>query len=83
MPEAQPEARKDSGPVVLPEVLGCDGRETGGLRVKVLYLHGWHSVVGGVKPTYLKSHGHEVIEPELDHEDFQAALNAADPLPKS
>jgi hypothetical protein len=45
--------------------------------VKILYLHGWHSVVGGVKPTHLKSHGHEVIEPALDHEDFQAALETA------
>ena len=45
--------------------------------MKILYLHGWNSVVGGVKPTYLKSHGHEVIEPELDHEDFQAALATA------
>ena len=42
--------------------------------MKILYLHGWNSVVGGVKPTYLKAHGHEVIEPVLDHEDFQAAL---------
>ena len=45
--------------------------------MKILYLHGWNSVVGGVKPTYLKSHGHEVIEPALDHEDFQVALNTA------
>jgi len=45
--------------------------------LKILYLHGWNSVVGGVKPTYLKSHGHEVIEPALDHEDFQAALEMA------
>jgi len=45
--------------------------------VKILYLHGWNSVVGGVKPTYLKSRGHEVIEPGLDHEDFGAALRTA------
>lgn len=45
--------------------------------MKILYLHGWNSVVGGVKPTYLKSHGHEVIEPALDHDDFQLALETA------
>ena len=45
--------------------------------MKLLDLHGWNSVVGGVKPTYLRSHGHEVIEPELDHEDFEAALRTA------
>lgn len=45
--------------------------------MKILYLHGWHSVVGGVKPTYLKSHGHDVHEPALDHEDFQLALKTA------
>ena len=45
--------------------------------MKILYLHGWNSVVGGVKPTHLKSHGHEVIEPALDHDDFQVALETA------
>jgi hypothetical protein len=45
--------------------------------MKLLYIHGWNSVVGGVKPTYLRSHGHEVIEPELDHENFEAALRTA------
>ncbi len=45
--------------------------------MKVLHLHGWNSVVGGVKPNYQRSHGHEVIEPQLDHEDFPAALKTA------
>lgn len=48
-----------------------------GRAMKILYFHGWNSRVGGVKPTYLKSHGHEVIEPALDHEDFEAALQTA------
>ena len=43
--------------------------------MKILYLHGWNSGVGGVKPTYLKSHGYDVHEPALDHDDFQAALD--------
>ncbi len=45
--------------------------------MKILYLHGWNSVVGGVKPTHLRSHGHEVIEPALDHDNFEAALRTA------
>jgi hypothetical protein len=45
--------------------------------VKILYLHGWNSGVGGVKPTYLKTHGHEIIEPALANNDFEAALSTA------
>ena len=45
--------------------------------MKVLFLHGWHSVPGGVKPTYLKDHGHEVINPALDDDDFEAAVRSA------
>jgi hypothetical protein len=67
---------------VLPFVGGADGSWPQSARkstciMKILYLHGWNSVVGGVKPTYLKSHGHEVIEPALEHDDFQAALKTA------
>ncbi len=46
-------------------------------RLTILYLHGWNSVVGGVKPTHLRSHGHDVIEPALDHDDFERALATA------
>lgn len=42
----------------------------------ILFLHGWHSVPGGVKPTYLKDHGHEVFNPALDN-DFAAAVATA------
>jgi hypothetical protein len=30
-----------------------------------------------VKPAHLESHGHEVVEPALDHEGFQAAFRTA------
>jgi hypothetical protein len=45
--------------------------------MKILFLHGWHSVVGGVKPTYLKDAGHEVINPALDDDDFELAVRTA------
>lgn len=45
--------------------------------MKILFLHGWHSVVGGVKPTHLASAGHEVINPALDDDDFDAAMRTA------
>ena len=45
--------------------------------MKILFLHGWHSVPSGVKPTYLKDHGHEVINPKLDDDDFEAAVRTA------
>src|SRR3954453_12834146 len=45
--------------------------------MKILFLHGWHSVPGGVKPTYLEDHGHTVINPALDDDDFNAARSTA------
>jgi hypothetical protein len=45
--------------------------------MKVLFLHGWQSVPGGVKPTYLKDHGHTVINPKLPDEDFEEAVRIA------
>lgn len=43
----------------------------------ILFLHGWHSVPGGVKPSYLAAHGHTVINPALDDDDFEAAVRRA------
>ncbi len=45
--------------------------------MKILFLHGWQSVPSGVKPTFLKDHGHEVINPALPHEDFAEAVRIA------
>lgn len=45
--------------------------------MKILFLHGWRSVPGGVKPSYLARHGHEVINPALPDEDFDEAVRIA------
>ena len=45
--------------------------------MKILFLHGWHSVVGGTKPTSLHDAGHHVLNPLLDDDDFAAALKTA------
>jgi hypothetical protein len=45
--------------------------------VKFLFLHGWRSVPGGVKPTYLAQHGHDIINPALPDEDFDDAVRIA------
>jgi hypothetical protein len=45
--------------------------------MKILFLHGWHSVPGGVKPSYLIGYGHEVINPALNDDDFEEAVRTA------
>jgi hypothetical protein len=43
----------------------------------ILFLRGWRSVPGGVKPNYLVQHGHIVIDPELPDDDFAKAVQIA------
>ena len=43
----------------------------------ILFLHGWQSVPGGVKPTFLAQQGHTVINPKLPDEDFEEAVRIA------
>ena len=43
----------------------------------ILFLHGWHSLPGGVKPTYLAAHGHTVVNPALPDDDFAEAVRVA------
>jgi predicted esterase YcpF (UPF0227 family) len=45
--------------------------------MKILFLHGWQSVPGGVKPTFLVQHGHEVSNPRLPDEDMELAVRIA------
>ena len=45
--------------------------------MNVLFLHGWTSVPGGVKPTYLASAGQTVINPALPDDDFAEAVRIA------
>lgn len=45
--------------------------------MKILFLHGWNSIPGGVKPSYLKDHGHAVLNPVLHDDDFADAIRTA------
>ena len=45
--------------------------------MKLLFLHGWGSTPGGVKPTFLCTNGHEVCNPHLPDDDFDAAVRIA------
>jgi hypothetical protein len=45
--------------------------------MRILFLHGWQSVPGGVKPTFVAQHGHEVINPKVPDEDIKEAVRIA------
>jgi hypothetical protein len=45
--------------------------------MKILFLHGWQSVPGGVRPTFLAQHGHSVLNSKLPDDDFTLAVKIA------
>ena len=45
--------------------------------MKLLFLHGWTSVPGGVKPTFLAQNGHTVLNPTLPDDDFEESVRIA------
>ena len=46
--------------------------------MKILLLHGWTSVPGGRKPTFLKNRAHEVINPALPDDGFDESVRIAE-----
>lgn len=47
------------------------------MPLTILFLHGWQSVPGGLKPTTLATAGHRVLNPALPDEDFAGAVRIA------
>ncbi len=45
--------------------------------MKTLFLHVWQSTPGGLKPTYLKDQGHDVLNPSLPDDVFEEAVSIA------
>ena len=45
--------------------------------MEILFLHGWHSVLEGMKPSSLARHGQEVINAALNNHDFDEAVRTA------
>ena len=45
--------------------------------MKILFLHGLGSRPGGLKPTYLVRHGHDVSNPQLSEDDFRESIQIA------
>jgi hypothetical protein len=66
-----------------PEVLVAPGDMPlfgNGALMTILFLHGWHSMPGGVKPSYRTLRDHEAINPARDYFDpTEPALARSEP----
>lgn len=45
--------------------------------MRILFLHGWTSRPGGMKPTYLAQNGHDVFNPALPDDNVDEAIHIA------
>jgi hypothetical protein len=45
--------------------------------MRIIFLHSWQSLLGGVKPTFLTDHGHEILNPKLPDDDMDEAVRIA------
>jgi hypothetical protein len=45
--------------------------------MKILFLHGTGSKPGDIRPSYLADHGHDVLNPALPDDDFDAVVRIA------
>ena len=45
--------------------------------MNILFLHGLTSTPGGLKPAYLKDHGHQVLNPHLLDNNFDDSSRIA------
>jgi len=45
--------------------------------MKILFLHGYGSDPNGIRPTFLRESGYEVIHPALPDDDFDGSLRIA------
>jgi uncharacterized damage-inducible protein DinB len=61
----------------LPSPLRGTRRSDERANMRILFLHGWQSLPGSIKPTYLAQHGHAVSNPKLPDEDFEGAVQVA------
>ncbi|QDT03794.1 Alpha/beta hydrolase family protein [Rubripirellula lacrimiformis] len=61
-----------------PHPTSFDSHRQQGRTIKILFLHGWNSVTGGRKPSFLADAGHEVFNPALPDEDFDQAVRIAE-----
>ncbi len=45
--------------------------------MKILFLHGFGSDPNGIRPTFLRGSGHDVVHPALPDDDFDESLRIA------